>query len=139
MDAVPIHIASSDVQLGPDHKVVTEHEPEHFVFYTRVIPPYTGSVEPGVEGTGAWYEQIAGLDPFRKSISVYTPDGAMILCHSEAQASAVSNIASGTPFPDGAYFPQGAAPSMDGTGPVWVVNPGSSSIRITIVTNRWGQ
>jgi hypothetical protein len=138
MEAVPVHLVGTDIQIGPQDNTVTEHEPEHFVFYTRVIPPFSGSPEPGVEGSGAWYEQVVNLDPLRKSVSIYFPDGPAILCHSEAQASDSSNLTTGTPFPQGAYFPAGSSMSADGTGPVWVVNPGTTAVRVTIVQNRWG-
>ena len=136
-----VHITGSDVKLGPDTgETVTEHEPEHFVVYTRVIPPLANPDEPGDIGTiaGNGFQQILGQDPLRKSAAIYSPDGPFIGCHSEAQASNAANYETGTPFPEGAYFPQGSSFAIDGTGPLWAVNPGSSTIRITIVTNRYG-
>lgn len=130
MEAIPVHIVSTEV-------ATEEREPEHFVFFTYVLTPYS-SVEPGGQSAGGWYEGILKQDPRRKSAAIYSPDGAFIACHSEAQASDSSNLEAGTPFPQGAYFPQGSSFAVDGTGPIWAVNPGNSTIRITVVTNRRG-
>lgn len=131
-----VHITGTDIKTE-------EREPEHFVFYTRVIPPFSTPQEPGGEGAqvaGEWYQQILNNDPKRKSAAIYFPDGPAILCHSEAQASNIANITPATtPFPEGAFFPQGASAAMDGTGPAWVVNPSASAvIRVTVITNRRG-
>jgi hypothetical protein len=130
IEAIPIVMVGNEV-------VTEEKEPEHFVLFTYVIPPYTAQ-EPGVEGSGAWYAQVLGQDPRRKSAALYFPDGPAIACHSEAQASDSSNLETGTSFPQGAYFPQGSSMAVDGTGRMWVVNPGATTIRVTIVTNRYG-
>jgi len=140
MESLAVHITGSDVPLTAPVKT-EETEPEHFVIYTRVIPPFSPTSEPGGEGgqiSGEWYAQILGQDPKRKSAAIYFPDGPAILCHSEAQASDSSNLAAGTPFPQGGYFPQNSSMGVDGTGPLWVVNPGNSTVRVTIVTNRRG-
>ena len=141
-NAISVHITGSDVPLtGPDKgTTVTEHEPEHFVVYTRVIPPLSNPDEPGDTGAvaGNGFQQILNQDPLRKSAAIYSPDGPFIACHSEAQASSAANFEANTPFPEGAYFPQGSSFAVDGTGPLWASNPGSTVLRITVVTNRWG-
>lgn len=128
MQPLPVHIVDADGQ-----EVRTqEHEPEHWVFRTAVIPPAVEAQESG--GTGAaeegnGWEQVLNTDPLRKDVILYFPDGPAVLCHSATEASNAANYAAGIPFPEGAYFPQGSnTPNLAGTGPMWVANPGPATV-----------
>jgi hypothetical protein len=124
-DIIHVHVDNHEDMKAHAVKV-EEHEPEHFVFHTFVIPAN------GIE-------RLANLDPMRKSIAILTVDQAIILCHTESQANSAANQVAATPNPDGAYIAAGGNWSANGTGAVWMVNATGSSTRVVVTLNRRGQ
>jgi len=122
------HVVHVHVDNSEDMRVVKteEHEPEHFICGTELLA--AGEVQ-----------QLFNLDLDRKSFTVYSNDGQLIVAHSQAQAGSAANKVTGLPAPDGTLLAQGQPLSGDGTGPLWVVNPSSSvSIRVSHFQNKRG-
>jgi hypothetical protein len=135
---VGVHVVNADEIKNAAVHQVEEKEPEHYLTATVTIAPKTASQIALVGNANNGWANLVQLDPMRKSVGILTPDGPIILCHSTTQASDSANFAVATPTPNGAYLPTGSNVSLDGTGPLWAVNPGATSIRVTVIQNRRG-
>lgn len=122
-------ILSVHVENPEDLRVLKteEVEPEHFVFQTIVV------------GTGAGldlYRPALALDPDRKEAYIFSVDSPVVICHSQAQANAVSNQVALVPFPEGFYLGAGQGLPIKGTGRVWIAATAPTASRVSIAINR---
>jgi hypothetical protein len=60
----------------------------------------------------------------------------VILCETQALAQSANNQASGTPYPDGFMLPGNVEVETRNRGLVWAVNPNSSAVQISVLTER---
>jgi hypothetical protein len=128
---VSVHVENFD-----DFKTTKTEEvqPEHFVFSTYVVQG--GQVSQGAGNPP--FQQILMLDVERKDAAITSPDAAIVLCHSAAQAQSAQNQVAGVPNPEGFYIPAGGSISLEGTGRVWAVATVNTPARVCVAVNRRG-
>jgi hypothetical protein len=128
---VSVHVENFDD--FPTHKT-EEVEPEHFVFSTYVVQGGTTNQGPG----NPPYQLILALDPQRKDAAITSPDAAIVICHSYAQAQSIANQVAGIPNPEGFYVPAGGSISLEGTGRAIAVATLNTPARVCVAINRRG-
>lgn len=116
-----------------------EKEPEHFVASTKVLTAASTQSAVGQGTTRNDIDQVLDNDPLRKGATILSIDNPIVVCTSYQQAANTANQVATVPFPQGFYLPTGGSVSIDGTGPLWVVNTNPAvNARVSVLINRRG-
>jgi hypothetical protein len=61
----------------------------------------------------------------------------VVLCDNKDLASSPDNQASGLPYPTGFLLTAGVSLPVESRGLCWAMNPGASSVQVSVLTERY--